>query len=100
MSNRPSWLSAVQIPLRNGARVRLVVLGMRIVAGDGMDYRKAATAGVSFWVGYGFEGGYLFTDQMSPFFAEMLGNDMTSGDSPRCCCRVSSSSPARAASGW
>ena len=57
----------------------LFVLGMRIVVGDGMDYRKAAIVGVSFWVGSGFQGGGLFTAQMSPFFAEMLGNGMTSG---------------------
>ena len=57
----------------------LFVLGMRIVVGDGMDYRKAAIVGVSFWVGSGFQSGGLFIDQMSPFFAEMLGNGMTSG---------------------
>ena len=57
----------------------LFVLGMRIVVGDGMNYRKAAIVGVSFWVGYGFQSGGLFTDQMSPFFAEMMGNGMTSG---------------------
>jgi len=57
----------------------LFVLGMRIVVGDGMNYQKAAIVGVSFWVGSGFQGGGLFIDQMSPFFAEMLGNGMTSG---------------------
>ena len=57
----------------------LFVLGMRIVVNDGMDYRKAAIVGVSFWIGSGFQGGGLFTDRMSPFFAEMLGNGMTSG---------------------
>ena len=57
----------------------LFVLGMRIVVSDGMDYRKAAIVGVSFWVGSGIQSGGLFTDQMSPFFAEMLGNGMTSG---------------------
>ncbi|MDE2981585.1 MAG: hypothetical protein OXU74_10360 [Gemmatimonadota bacterium] len=57
----------------------LFVLGMRIVVGDGMNYRKAAIVGVSFWIGSGFQAGGLFTGQMSPFFAEMLGNGMTSG---------------------
>ncbi len=57
----------------------LFVLGMRIVVNDGMDYRKAAIVGVSFWVGSGFQSGGLFIDRMSPFFAEMLGNGMTSG---------------------
>ncbi len=57
----------------------LFVLGMRIVVADGINYQKAAIVGVSFWVGYGFQSGGLFLDQMSPFFAEMLGNGMTSG---------------------
>ena len=57
----------------------LFVLGMRIVIADGMDYRKAAIVGVSFWIGSGFQSGGLFIDQMTPFFAEMLGNGMTSG---------------------
>ena len=57
----------------------LFVLGMRIVVADGMNYRKAAIVGVSFWVGYGFQSGGLFIGQMTPFFAEMLGNGMTSG---------------------
>ena len=57
----------------------LFVLGMRIVVSDGMDYRKAAIVGVSFWVGSGFQSGGLFTSQMNPFFVEMLGNGMTSG---------------------
>ena len=57
----------------------LFVLGMRIVVGDGMNYRKAAIVGVSFWVGYGFQSGGLFVDRMNPFLADMLGNGMTSG---------------------
>ena len=52
---------------------------MRIVVADGMNYRKAAIVGVSFWVGYGFQSGGLFIDEMTPFLAEMLGNGMTSG---------------------
>ena len=57
----------------------LFVLGMRIVVADGINYQKAAIVGVSFWVGYGFQSGGLFVDRMNPFFAEMLGNGMTSG---------------------
>ena len=57
----------------------LFVLGMRIVVADGINYQKGAIVGVSFWVGSGFQSGGLFIDQMSPFFAEMLGNGMTSG---------------------
>ena len=33
----------------------LFSLGMRIVVQDGMDFRKAAIVGVSFWVGTGFQ---------------------------------------------
>ena len=61
----------------------LFVLGMRIVVNDGMDYRKAAIVGVSFWVGYGFQSGSLFIDQMSPFFAEMLSNGIDLGRADR-----------------
>ncbi len=57
----------------------LFVLGMRIVVADGMNYQKAAIVGVSFWVGYGFQSGGMFVDQMHPFLAGMLGNGMTSG---------------------
>ena len=58
----------------------LFVQGMRIVLGDGLDHRKAAIAGVSFWVGVGFQGQLIFPDAIGDgFMAVLLGNGMTSG---------------------
>ena len=58
----------------------LFVQGMRIVIGDGMDHRKATICGLTFWVGVGFQNGWIFADQLgSGFLAVLLGNGMTAG---------------------
>ena len=57
----------------------LFVLGMGIVIRDGVDYRKAAVAGVSFWVGAGFQQGAVFAEQLGPWWGDLLGNGMTAG---------------------
>ena len=58
----------------------LFVQGMRIVIADGMDHRKATICGVTFWVGVGFQNGWIFADQLGDgFLAVMLGNGMTAG---------------------
>ena len=57
----------------------LFVLGTRIVAQDGMDYRKATIVGFSFWVGVGFQSGQISTEGLTPFLQQLLGNGMTSG---------------------
>ncbi len=58
----------------------LFVQGMRIVIGDGMDHRKAAIAGITFWVGVGFQNGWIFADHLGDgFLAVLLGNGMTAG---------------------
>ena len=58
----------------------LFVQGMRIVIGDGMDHRKAAICGVTFWVGVGFQNGWIFGEQLGDgFLAVLLGNGMTAG---------------------
>ena len=58
----------------------LFVQGMRIVIADGMDQRKATIAGVTFWVGVGFQNGWIFADKLGDgFFAGLLGNRMTAG---------------------
>ena len=38
----------------------LFVVGMRIVVGDGLDYRKSLVVGVSFWIGVGCQNGVIF----------------------------------------
>ena len=58
----------------------LFVQGMKIVIQDGVDYRKAAVAGVSSWVGTGFQNQWIYPDLLGEgFLAVLLGNGMTSG---------------------
>ena len=58
----------------------LFVQGMKIVVQDGLDPRKAVVAGVSFWVGVGFQNQAIFADQLGEgFLGVLLGNGMTSG---------------------
>ena len=58
----------------------LFVQGMKIVIQDGVDYRKAAVAGVSFWVGTGFQNQWIYPDLLGDgFLGVLLGNGMTSG---------------------
>ena len=76
-----TYSSSVSIVEITGVAARRVGVGIGVgfCALAWMDYRKAAIVGVSFWVGSGFQSGGLFIDHMSPFFAEMLSNGMTSG---------------------
>lgn len=57
----------------------LFVLGMRVVIQDGVGYRKAVLVGVSFWVGAGFQNNLIFTEYLSGWLRELLGNGMTAG---------------------
>ena len=58
----------------------LFVQGMKIVVQDGVDHRKAIVAGLSFWIGTGFQNGWIFPDLLGDgFLAVLLGNGMTSG---------------------
>ncbi len=57
----------------------LFVLGARVVVRDGLDYRKAAVVGVSFWVGMGCQSGQIPADVLGPVFEPLLNNGMTSG---------------------
>ena len=58
----------------------LFVQGMKIVIQDGVDHRKAAVAGMAFWIGVGFQNGWIFSDQLGDgFLGILLGNGMTSG---------------------
>ncbi|WP_423927163.1 uracil-xanthine permease family protein [Candidatus Palauibacter sp.] len=57
----------------------LFVIGMRVVVQDGIDYRKAAIVGVSFWAGVGFQEGAFFTENLGPQVAPLLENGMTAG---------------------
>ena len=58
----------------------LFVQGMHLIIRDGVDHRKAAVVGVSFWVGTGFQNGWIFPDLLAGGFLEsLLDNGMTAG---------------------
>ena len=57
----------------------LFVVGMKVVLQDGFDYRKGLVAGVSFWVGVGFQHGFIFPGIFSDLAGGLLQNGMTAG---------------------
>ena len=57
----------------------LFVVGMRIVAEEASDYRKGLIAGVSFWVGVGFQNKLIFGEYLEGFAGGFLENGMTAG---------------------
>ncbi len=58
----------------------LFLQGMKIVINDGLDHRKAIVAGLAFWIGTGFQNGWIFPDLLGDgFLAVLLGNGMTAG---------------------
>ena len=57
----------------------LFVLGMKIVIQDGVDYKKGAIVGVSFWIGVGFQHELIFADRLGEWWGALLGNGMTAG---------------------
>ena len=46
----------------------LFVQGMKIVVHDGLDHRKASVAGMAFWIGVGFQNGWIFPDLLGDGF--------------------------------
>ena len=57
----------------------LFVVGMRVVVQDGIDYRKGLIAGVSFWIGVGFQNGVIFPEHVAGIAGGLLENGMTAG---------------------
>lgn len=57
----------------------LFVVGMKIVVGDGLDYRKAFVVGIAFWIGVGCQNGVIFPEILSQFAGGLLMNGMTTG---------------------
>ena len=55
----PNPVGAAYVTLLIGI---LFVQGMKIVVGDGLDHRKAAVVGLSFWIGVGFQNQVIFAD--------------------------------------
>ena len=58
----------------------LFVQGIKIIIHEGVDHRKATVAGLSFWMGVGFQNQWIFPDLLGDGFVGVLfGNGMTSG---------------------
>ena len=57
----------------------LFIVGMKVVVQDGVDYRKGLVAGIAFWVGVGFQNGWIFSEHVSEFAGGLLENGMTAG---------------------
>lgn len=57
----------------------LFVQGMKMVVQDGLNHRKAAVVGLSFWLGVGFQNKVIFGDMLSGMWGTLLGNGMTAG---------------------
>ena len=58
----------------------LFVQGMQIVIKDGVDHRKAIVVGLAFWIGAGFQSGWIFRDLLGEgFVGVLLSNGMTAG---------------------
>ena len=73
----PGPVAAAYITILIGV---LFVQGMKIIIQDGVDHRKAAVVGLSFWIGTGFQSQAIFPDVLGEgFVGVFLGNGMTSG---------------------
>ncbi len=72
----PNPVAAAYITLLIGL---LFVQGMRMVVNDGLDHRKAAVVGISFWLGVGFQNQVIFADLLGGTWGTLLGNGMTAG---------------------
>ena len=62
----------------------LFMLGMKIIIHEiatrnGHDYRQRIIAGVSFWLGVGFQNGVIFPEYTLEFAGGLLSNGMTAG---------------------
>ena len=57
----------------------IFVIGMKIVIQDGIDYRKGMIAGISFWIGVGFQNGVVFPEFVTEIVGSHLSNGMVAG---------------------
>ena len=57
----------------------LFMEGVRTVFQGGIDHKKIIVVGVSFWIGIGFENGYIFPELLQGLWGALLGNGLTSG---------------------
>lgn len=77
------FLAAIPSPVLVGYLIVVLGLmfveGMRTVFRDGLDARRAAVVGVSFWIGMGFQYNLIFPDLLTGTWATLLGNGVTTG---------------------
>ena len=57
----------------------IFIVGMRVIIQDGIDFRRGVIAGVSFWIGVGFQNDAIFSAQVSEFAGSLLRNGMLTG---------------------
>ncbi len=55
------------------------MVGVKVVAQDGIDYRKGAIAGIAFWVGVGFENGVVFPEFVAGLAGGLPPNGLIAG---------------------
>ena len=59
----------------------LFTAGMRMVLQDGLDFRNATIAGLSFWIGVGVQNQLIFADRMSGGWTILFSSGLTVGAS-------------------
>ena len=57
----------------------IFIIGTKVILQGGLDYRGTLIAGVSFWVGVGFQNGAVFPEHLSGFAGGLLENGMMAG---------------------
>ena len=57
----------------------LGMFGIKILAAEGLDYRKSLIVGTGFWVGLACQFDLLLPEHMTGFVGELFGNGMTAG---------------------
>ena len=57
----------------------LFMVGARFVVANGAGPREMLIAGVSFWIGVGFQNGDIFADRLGAWWGALLGNGMAAG---------------------
>ena len=67
-----------------GAKLAIImalifVFGVKILANDGLDYRKSLIVGFAFWVGLAFQFDMIYPELVQGFWGDLLGQGMTAG---------------------
>ncbi|MYA97808.1 MAG: hypothetical protein F4X91_15525 [Nitrospinae bacterium] len=57
----------------------IFIIGTKVILQGGLDYRGTLIAGISFWVGVGFQNGAIFPEHVSGFAGGLLQNGMMAG---------------------